>query len=245
MKKILLSALVLSSLVIAEEINFDKSNKLTTHTEFGYISTEGNTETKTYALESKIKKGFDKNLFSLNFDGQYAEDQKVATKNKYIIELAYDYEITNKIAFNYLVAYKDDKFSGYNYQAYTGPGVTYKAIAIEKHNLSIDGNILYSQDEFEDVGIVKGETQDYTSFRAQATYEWQILDDLKFNQDVNYRAGFEDTENYFVFSKTALSSKVSDMLSAGISYKIDYANLEAAGKESTDKTLTATLTIDY
>jgi len=245
MKKILLSGLVLSSLLIAEDINFDEGNKLTTHTEFGYISTEGNTQTKTYALESKIKKGFKKNLFSLNFDGQYAEAEKVETKNKYFVELAYDYEITAKIAFNYLVAYKDDKFSGYSYQVYTGPGVVYKAIEMEKHTLTMDGNILYSQDEFDDVNDVQIESEDYTSFRAQASYEWQILEDLKFNQDINYRAGFEDTENYFVFSKTALSSKVSDMLSAGISYKIDYVNLEAIGKESTDKTLTATLTIDY
>ena len=264
-KKILLSILVANSLVIAEDINFNATNKLITHTEFGYISTEGNTQTETYALETKIKKGFEKNLFTLKFDGQYAEDQKVATKNKYTIELVYNYEITNTIAFNYLIAYKDDRFSGYNYQVYTGPGLAYKAIAIEKHNLSIDGNILYSQDDFEDVNYdasgntitypnaintptaskIKGKTQDYTSFRAKISYEWQLLKDLKFNQEISYRTGFEDTKNYFVFSKTAFSSKVSDILSAGISYKVDYANIPAEGKESTDRTLTATLSVDY
>lgn len=263
--KIMLSILAISSLAMAEDINFDETNKLITHTEFGYTSTEGNTQTKTYALDSKIKKGFDKHLLCLNFDGQYAEDKDIATKDKYTVELSYDYKLTNKLALNYLISYKDDKFSGYNYQAYTGPGFTYEALSIKNHNLSMDGNILYSQDDFEDVNYdasgnaiafpnaantptaskVKGQTQDYTSFRAKTSYDWQILEDLKFNQEISYRTEFEDTKNYFVFSKTAFSSKVSDILSAGISYKVDYANITADGKESTDKTLTATLTIDY
>ncbi|MEA2098759.1 MAG: DUF481 domain-containing protein [Campylobacterota bacterium] len=263
--KILLSGLVFSSLVIAEDINFDESNKLVTHTEFGYISTEGNTKTKVYALESKIKKGFDKNLFTLIFDAQFAEDQKVETKNKYFIELIYDYELTDKIAFNYLVGYKDDKFSGYDYQLYTGPGVAYKALTLQKHNLAMDTNILYSKDNFDDIDYdasgniiaypnpnntpistsILGLTDNYTSFRIKANYEWQVLEDLKFTQETSYRTEFEDLDNYFVFLKTAFSSKINSIFSAGVSYKVDYVNLEAEGKEATDRTLTATLSIEY
>ena len=265
MKRVLLSGLMVSSLVVAEDINFEESNKLVTHSEFGYISTEGNTKTKTYALESKIKKGFDKNLFTLSFDGQFAEDHKVETKNKYFIELSYDYKLTNRIAFKYLVGYKDDKFSGYTYQLYTGPGATYKALSLLEHTLSLDTNILYSKDNLSNINYdadgniivypnssntptattTAGETQKYTSFRIKAEYEWQMLEDLKFTQELTYRTGLEETDNYFVFSKTAFSSKVSDIFSAGISYKIDYVNMQAEGKESADRTLTANLSIDY
>lgn len=242
MKKILLSSLLASSLVMATDINYDESNKLITHTEFGYISTTGNTETKTYSLDSKIKKGFDKHLLAFLFDGQYAEDNDIETKNKYLIELTYDYELTSKLAFEYLFGYKDDKFSGYEYQLYTGPGISYKALELENQNLSLDSLILYSKDKLEGVEAI---TNDYTSLRVNATYEWQVLEDLKFTQEASYRTDIEDVDNYFVFSKTAFSSKISDSFSAGISYKIDYTNLEALGKDSTDKTLTANLTIDY
>jgi len=265
MKKIYLSALLVSSLVMAEDTKYDESNKLITHTEFGYISTTGNTNTKTYALDSKIKKGFDKHLFALSFDGQYAEDSNVETKNKYLLELTYDYELTDRLGFKYLFGYKDDKFSGYNYQLYTGPGVSYKAIKTSTQNLSVDSIILYSKDKFEDVDYdsadniiaypnpdniaiartTKGDTDNYTSFRLNAVYEWQVLEDLKFTQDVSYRTEVNDMDNYFVNSKTAFSSKISDMFSAGISYKVDYVNMEADGKKPTDKTLTATLSIDY
>jgi len=242
MKKILLSSLLVSSLVTAADANYDESNKLITHTEFGYISTSGNTETKTYSLDSKIKKGFDKHLLALSFDGQYAEDSDIETKNKYLIELTYNYELTSKLAFKYLFGYKDDKFSGYNYQLYTGPGVSYKALELENQNLSLDSIVLYSKDKLDGASAI---SNDYTSLRVNATYEWQVLEDLKFTQEASYRTDIEDVDNYFVFSKTAFSSKISDIFSAGISYKVDYTNLEASGKESTDETLTANLSIDY
>ena len=52
MKRILLSTLVASSLVMAAE----STNELTTHTELGFIDTQGNTKTQTFNLDSKIKK---------------------------------------------------------------------------------------------------------------------------------------------------------------------------------------------
>jgi len=266
-KKIVLSALVASSLVMAEDIDFTQTNKLVTHTEFGYISTEGNTETETYSLDSKVTKGFDNHLFMLSFDGQYASDAEYETKNKYILELEYDYELTSRFAVDYLVGYKDDKFSGFEYQAYTGPGAKYKAIMNDTHNLSLDTNILYSEDSIEDVKhdangdvieypnpdemvvdtskTIKGEIDDYIAIRVGFLYDWKITETLNFTQEATYRVDTEDTDVYFAYSKTAFSSKISDFFSAGLSYKVDYINEPAESKEHSDKTLTATLTIDY
>ena len=261
-KKIALSTLLASTLVVAAEPDLKKDDAFVTHTELGYIETQGNTETKTFNLESTVKKGWGRNIFELHFDGQYASDKEVETKNKYIIELEYDYEITDRLAFDYLVGYKADKFSAFDYQFYTGPGAKYKAIVSKKHNLSLEGNILYAMDEISDVHYdssndvisypaktavartVDGETDDYAAYRAKAVYGWKILENLEFDQELSYRGSFEETEKYFVFSKTALKSKFTDIFSASISYKVDYVN-EAGVKEKTDTTLTANLIIDY
>ena len=260
-KKILLSAVVASSLVIAAEPNLKKDDALVTHTELGYIETQGNTETKTFNLEAKAKKGWEKHIFHLLFDGQYAEDKGIESKNKFFTELEYDYEFTDRFAFDYLVGYKEDKFSAFDSQFYTGPGAKYKAIMTKNHNLSLEGNILYSIDEIMQERTLAGEvvnypypsgsivskpseTDDYAAFRAKAVYGWQMLDNLKFDQELSYRSSFEDTDKYFVFSKSALSSKISDIFSAGISYKVDYVN-EAGEKDNTDTTLTFNLIMDY
>ena len=265
LKKIALSVALASSLMLAAEPDVKKDDALVTHTELGYIETQGNTKTKTFNLDAKAKKGWGRNIFTLTFDGQYAADQDVETKNKYFLELEYDYEITDRFAFNYLAGYKADKFSGFAYQFYTGPGAKYKAIVSDNHNLSIDGNLLYAKDSFDAVytdpvtgdiisyptsttGATLGKAgydDQYASYRLKGVYAWQVLENLKFDQELSWRGSFETSNNYFIFSKSALTSKLSDMFSAGISYKVDYAQIPATGKEDTDTTFTANLIIDY
>ncbi|WP_455757310.1 DUF481 domain-containing protein [Sulfurimonas sp.] len=223
----------------------EEKNKLVTHTEFGFTKTQGNTDTTAFNLDTKLKKAWDKHIFALSIDAHFAEDSGVETKNKYLTELTYDYQFTKRFAFSYLNGLKNDKFSGYDYQFYSGPGAKYKAIVSDKHNLTLDGNVLYSKDKIERTSTVASYTKDYTSLRAKAAYQWQMFDNLKFSQEASYRTEAEKTNNFFVFSKTAFSSKISDIFSAGISYKVDYVNLPATGKEHSDKTLTANLIMDY
>ena len=251
----------------AELAKIEKENELKTHAEFGFINTTGNTDTTSYNLNLKMKKGWDKHILEYVLDAQYADDNSVETKNKMLTELEYDYQITSRFAFNYLLGYKKDRFSGYDYQMYTGPGAKYKAIKEKKHNLSLEGNILYAEDHLEDTTYttggdvinypnagnlvadpsltVLGSTDTYTSFRAKAAYEWQILENLKFTQDLSYRTKVDESKRYFVYSESALISKLSDVFSLGVNYKVDYVNLAPQGKENTDKTFSVNLIIDY
>ena len=246
-KKIILSAVVASSLVMAADVT--KESALVTHTELGYIQTDGNTETKTFNLESKATKNWQKHVFAFMIDAQYAKDSGTATKNKFLTELTYDYEFTDRLAFTYLLGYKSDKFSSFDYQAYTGPGLKYTAIANKEHSLDFIGSILYSTDKYDDVVVASvvtvGESEKYSSYKVELNYVWQIIETVKFTQDLTYRSSFEDANNYFAFSKSALSTKISDIFSAGISYKVDYANLAPVGNERSDKTLAINLILDY
>ena len=267
--KTLLTALIATSALFADSpalaMDLKAEDALKVHAKLGYISTQGNTETTTYALEAKVKKGWEKDVLEFEFDGQYSSDKSVETKNKYFIELEYNYIFTEQLAFGYLAGYKDDKFSGFNYQTYTGPGIKYNALKDKAQNLTIDANILYAQDSTEDIhkdssgdiiaypnptntptaSTEAGTTKSYGSMRLKAIYTLQMLENLKFTQELTYRSDMEDTAQYFVFSKTAFDSKISDMFSAGISYKIDYVNSPVDGKENSDRTLTATIGMDF
>lgn len=242
---------------------YKKDSEFLTHTEFGYITTSGNTKTETFSVDSHITKNWGKHIFSLSMRMQYGTENNLENKNNFFSELEYDYDLTNRLSLGYLVGYKDDKFSGYNYQLYTGPGVKYKAIKTYRQNLSLEGSMLYSVDSIEDTykdllgNVVSypesknaisqddGYTNSYGSYRLKAKYSWSILDDLKLSQELSYRSEFSNSDNYFIYSKTALSSKISDIFSAGISQQIDYINLPADGKTGTDKTFTFNLIADY
>lgn len=240
-----------------------KDSSFVTHTELGYITTSGNTNTDTFNLDSKVKKNWGPNVFALSLLMHYETTDDVESKNKFVTELEYDYDITDRLSFAYLLGYKKDKFSSFDYQLYTGPGMNYKIIKKQKQNFIVEGNILYSIDSIKDTykdggsnvvnypypaGSINqndGDTNAYASYRLKGTYDLQLLENLKFEQILSYRSEFSDTQNYFVYSKSALTSKLSDIFSAGLSYQADYTNKPSVGKASTDKTVTLNLIIDY
>jgi putative salt-induced outer membrane protein len=244
MKKILLSTTVASAIALSAQAA--DTTAIVTHTELGYIQTEGNTQTKTFNLDANAKKAWDKHAAALKVEGQYGSvgdtnGDDVEVKNKYIIEANYDYKFSKALAFNYLAGYKSDRYAGFAYQAYTGPGLKYQAVKNEKHDLALDGSILYSSDR---TYQAPRDTNNYSGYRAQLIYGWQMLENLKFTQEASYRSSFEDGENFFVYSKTAFAAKISDIFSAGVSYKVDYVNQPLAAK-TTDSTLTFNLIMDY
>ena len=252
-KKIVLALILSASLLFAEDANTTKEDNTTeplmTHTELGYIETQGNTNTKTFSLDFTAKKGWHKHKLKLDIDAQYARDSGVESKNSFSTELNYDYAFTKRFAFNYLVGYKIDKFSGFDSQFYTGPGAVYKILILKAHKWDISANMLYAQDEIaRDTSVtppIDAHTNTYASYIAKTTYIWQILDNLKFIQNLSYRSDFQDERNYFVISKSAIESKINGNFSLGLNYKIDYKNNPPAGKEYADRTFTASLIIDY
>jgi putative salt-induced outer membrane protein YdiY len=265
MKKILLSTAVIATAALSSYAEDVKVTPLTTHTEFGYIETSGNTKTKTFNLDAKAKKSWGEHKGKVHFDGQYAEDSGTETKNKYILELNYNYAFTDRLAFDYLIGYKVDKFSSYDYQFYTGPGAEYKAIITKEHKLTLNGNILYSQDQYANIEydaagnvipypnpnnipaatVTYGKKDDYAAYRFKGVYTYQITKTLKFGQELSVRGQINDLQNYFGYSKTSFNSKISDIFSASISYKADYVNQPATDKKHTDTTLTLNLIMDY
>jgi len=242
-----------------------EKNSFKTHTELSYVQTQGNTDTDAFSLDFSAKKEWSQHSLKLDFDALYGTDKHIETKNKILTELNYDYQFVKHFTINYLAGYKNDKFSGFEYQFYTGPGIRYIVFESKKHNLDFQANILWNIDQTMDVyidsngdeiaypypdgtagaSISKGESDKYNGFSAKANYSWQVLESLKFVQELSYRNNFDDTEEYFVFSKTAVEAKISDMFSMGISYKVDYTNIPPSGKEYSDRTFMTSLIIDY
>jgi len=241
MKKIILSTVAVATVTLALQAAEKNPDALVTHTELGYMQTDGNTQTKNFNLDSMLKKAWGKHHTSLKLSGQYGSVDNVENKKKYLIEGNYDYAFTKHFAFNYLIGYKSDIYAGFDYQIYTGPGAKYQAIKNDKQELSLTANILYNQDKYHP----SGDTNDYSGYRAEGVYKLNFKKDLKFIQELSIRGDFDESDNYFATSKTALISKLSDIFSAGLSYKVDYVNTPAAGKDTTDTTLTANLIMDY
>ncbi len=224
------------------ESNVPKEDALfKTRAEAGYMLNSGNSDTEAFNVDAKITGTWDLHSLEISMLWQYGADDDIENTNRFLSELLYDYKLSQVLSLDYLTGYKDDKFSGFDYQFYTGPGAKYVTIKTDFQDLALDGNLLYAKDK-----IFGGTDRSYAAYRVQAVYNMQLLENLKFHQTLNYRSEFSDIENYFAYSKTGLSTRFSDIFSAGVAYYVDYTNKPAfVEKTSTDKKFTFNLIADY
>lgn len=209
--------------------------------EVGFTSNSGNADTEAFNVDAKITNSWGLHSIETSILIQYGTEDDQETKNRFLGELLYDYKLSEVLSVNYLAGYKDDKFSGFDYQFYTGPGAKYVTFKTDFHNLTTDGNLLYAKDK-----VFGKDSRHYLAYRVKGVYNMQVSRNLKFHQTLSYRSEFSDFGNYFVYSKTAFNTKLSEIFSAGVSYHIDYTNQPAlAKKTSTDKTFTFNLIADY
>lgn len=211
-----------------------------THSEFSYINTKGNTNTTSLAFEGTAKKQWDQHIFRLNANMYKSTDSGKTSKDKWSSEFNYDYQICPRTSLNYLIGYKEDRFSGFEYQFYSGPGMGVKVIDSSTHKLDMQANILYGEDKPEHLP-----RDSYFSSKLGAIYHWQIQENLKFIQEATYRINLEKTQYNFFYSKSAVETKINSTLSMGVSYKIDYVNTPPPPSVKTDRTFLVSLIIDY
>lgn len=238
----LIAPMAVSTLLYAAEATIaDEDVTYKAKAELSYVDTSGNTETSSFALEFNGDAKWDEvNTLSLHLDVLQSNSNGTEDNNKWNTSLQYDRDLTEKLYFNYIIAYGEDRFSGFDYKFNTGPGIGYKVLDNDIHKLTTQANALYSKDKYDD-----GNVNEYVSWVIGFDYEWQILENLKFSQKAWFKSQADEFENNFIHSKTAFESKITDIFSFGVSYKIDYANKPSAGKEYTDKTLLASLIINY
>jgi putative salt-induced outer membrane protein len=211
-----------------------------TKTEVSYRNTKGNTETSQFGLALHAERKRKKNTMTFDLTALQSSNAGIENNNKWLALLQYDRSLSEALYFNYLVSYGEDKFSGFDYQFNTGPGLGYKVLQSDTQKLNLRGNTLYSKDS-----IAGSDTNEYVSGLAGLEYAWQIMENLSFSEEASYRSQFGEGSNYFIYSKTAIKSKVNGNFSLGLSYQVDYKNIPAETRERTDRVFLASLVIDY
>ncbi|MDD3597797.1 MAG: DUF481 domain-containing protein [Sulfuricurvum sp.] len=230
-----------SSLMAADVCPLPEHNgDIVTHSEFSYIDSKGNSNTSSLAFEGNAKTKWDLHILRVHLDAYRASSDGETSKNKWSSEFNYDYQFDEVYSLNYMIGYKEDHFSGYEYKFYTGPGIGMKAIDEKTQQLDFQANLLFGRDKPDN-----DDSENYFSTNLGGIYKWKIQENLKFIQEATYRVKLDDTKYYFLYSKSAIESKINSTLSMGLSYKVDYANTPPAPSLHTDRTFLASLIIDY
>jgi putative salt-induced outer membrane protein len=209
------------------------------HLELSYVQTSGNTNTSTFSTKLEATTALsDRSNFRAKGNILYSENNSESSANKYDVELDYNYMLDKNIYAYYGVNYLKDQFSDYDYRLNTGPGIGYKLLDNKEQTIDLQGGLDYALDQYS-----SGVKDEYVATRAEVNYRYRINDNLKFKQMLNYLVSIVDNDKYFMSSDTSLSAKMTDNLSLGVSYKIDYVNQTT--KENADKKLLTSLIVDF
>ena len=209
------------------------------HLELSYVQTSGNSNTSTFSTKVEASTALsDKSNFRAKGNILYSENDNDSSANKYDIELDYNYMLSEKIYSYFGVNYLKDQFSDYDYRLNAGPGLGYKLLDDKEQTIDLQGGLDYALDQYSD-----GIKDEYVASRAEVNYRYKINENLKFKQMFNYLVSLEDNNKYFMASDTSLGVKMTDNLSLGVSYRIDYVNQTT--KEKADKKLLTSLIVDF
>ena len=231
--------MLLSSYCRAEE----RQGEIKTRTELSYVETSGNTDTKTFSVNLEVKKEGVTNRYFLTSKALYAKEDGRETSNKLSVDGRWERVLSNGLFGLLTSGFSMDKFSGYEYRIYGGPGLGYDVIKTDRHILQSLVSLIYSYDDFS-VGDVSSDS--YITGKATVNYEWRVLENLKFKEKLDYSVSFKDTDNFFIDSATSIEAKINRTLSLGLSYVVNYQNLLPSPEiQHTDTTFLTTLIIDF
>ncbi len=209
------------------------------HLELSYVQTSGNTNTTTFSSKLEGTTALnDKQSIKAKGSILYSESEENTSANKYNIELDYNHMINEKL-YSYMgINYVKDELSDYDYRLNIGPGLGYKILQNESQILDIQGGLDYAYDKYND-----GVKDNYLAGRSELNYKYQFSKNVQFKQMLSYLSSFEDNEKYFAVSDSAIGVKMTQNLSLGVSYGMDYTN--KTQKEKLDKKLLTSLIVDF
>jgi len=212
-----------------------QEHSLLTQSKVLYINPKKSTDIPLVAFEGAIKKQWDEHALNINVNLCKSTDTDKMSKDKWSSELSYNYQLGSRMCLNYLVGYKEDRFSGLDYQLYSRPEIEVKAIDHGTHKLNLKANLLYGENKLETL-----QSDSYSSSKVGAIYHWQAKDNLKFTQESFYRVNLENTQYSYINSKIAMETKLTPALSMGLNYKVDYMNIPILSSK-TDRTIFVSL----
>lgn len=201
--------------------------------ELGFVSTAGNSKTKTVNAKLDIKKSWNAWADNYKIDALNSKQDGIRSSEKYSTYNKLQYSFTeNNYAF-WDVDYEKDRFSGFENQTGTSFGYGRKLIHNDIHDWDIEIGPGYRASKLD-----SGDKQEDAVVKLATHYEWKISDSAKFNQLLSHEEG---DDNSISRSESSLTTQIAGQLAMKVSYKVKYVDVVPVGFERTDTETAVTL----
>ncbi|MBC8210577.1 MAG: DUF481 domain-containing protein [Gammaproteobacteria bacterium] len=205
--------------------------------EIGYVSTSGNTETSTLNAKAMATNENAQWRHKIEATTLNASDAVKTTAKKFTLEGQSDYKLQQS---NYLfgvVAYEDDKFSGYDYRLTESIGYGHRVV--DQTDLSLDLEIGPGARQSK---LDNGDSENEALLRGAAKLGWNISKTSKFAENFSVEVGEDVTVSKSVSS---LSSQIDGNLSMKLTFTYKNTSSVPVGFDETDTETGVTLVYTF
>jgi len=193
----------------------------------GFLSTSGNTDTKTYNTAFEIV--FARNKWSHTFSGAANgnEESNAHLSEAYQLGWKTDYNFTERDYIFGLVNWRKDRFSGVVEQLSESIGYGRRLIDTPKHLLSAEIGAGYRDADLSDDTSESG-----SILRGGLDYKWTFTETSGFDQHISIESG---SDNTYAESVSELRASIIGNLALVFTYTVRHNTYVPVGNVKTDK----------
>ena len=201
---------------------------------FSFLSTSGNTDTTSIGGAAEVNYNPKPFLFTLKGAYLYSQTDGIVTAESSAASLRGNFDITKRFYVFAGGGYLRNTFSGIDSLWSIDGGAGYKLFDGPSQFLKAEGGVGWSSETDILPPPIGNFTRDYANIRAALNYKWQFTKNAAFTNDFSYLLDLDDTENYFIANKAAITADISKIFALQASWTLLWRNQPVPGFGHTD-----------
>lgn len=200
---------------------------------FSFLSTSGNTDTTSIGGAAEVNYNPKPWLFTFKGAYLYSSTEGETTAQATTLGLRASRDLTERLDVFAGAGYLRNTFSGINNLISLDAGAGYKLFNTPTQFLRVEGGLGWTNEEDIILGVVQ-DSRSYMNARAAVAYKWQFTKSAAFTNDFGFLLDLDDTDNWFITNKAAITADISKIFALQASWTLLYRNQPVLGFDNTD-----------
>jgi putative salt-induced outer membrane protein len=200
----------------------------------GYVQTSGNTQLSTVNIADRLTfRPSQQWTFAQTAAWVYGYNDSTETANQLLAGLRADRNLGPRFSVYALAGYERNPFAGIERRFDEGFGLSWKAVTVPKHRLSLDLGIGNNQQ------VTGGVSTSFFVARVAPRYRFNITDKAYFEESLEFLENLDDTGDLRTASNTVLVAPLTGSIALRFGYQMRYDAEPVPGFKKLDTTFTS------
>ena len=211
---------------------------------FGFLLTEGNSETFTTNFNANAVREGERDRWTLGLFANYGEQTTNDVTTKNIADVGgsakYDYKVNEKLYYYGNGYVKTDDIADLDIRYILGAGAGYTFRDSEELSWSGEAGLSYVAEEY-DVDPPLDDSNETVAVRLASTLGYKVSETTRFDQNTELFPSLEDSDDFYSRFDSRLTMSITDTWKGVLQYILEYDDMPAPGAAKADHRLIFTL----